>query len=92
MALRQESANSSAETIGIKAIGFLAASEDDLARFMSLSGIGPGDLRDRAGDPDFLASVLDHLLSDDALLSAFCEAESLAPKAVHLARRMLAGG
>jgi hypothetical protein len=91
MALRQSTPSASAETIGIKAVGFLAASEDDLLRFVALSGLDPADLRARAGEPDVLVAVLDHLLGDDKLLTAFCEAEGLAPKDVHLARHRLSG-
>lgn len=91
MALRQSSQTASAETIGIKAVGFLAASEDDLLRFVALSGLDPADLRARADEPDVLVAVLDHLLGDDTLLTGFCEAEGLSPKDVHLARHRLSG-
>ena len=92
MALKQTAPTASAETIGIKGLSFLIASEDDFARFMGLSGLDIADMRERAGDPDFLGAVLDHLLSDDALLTAFCEAEGQTPKAVHIARHALGGG
>ncbi len=91
MALRQSASTDSAEAIGIKGLAFLAGSEDELSRFLSLSGLDIGDIRDRAGDPGLLAAVLDHLLSADALLTAFCEAEDLTPKQVHLASHQLGG-
>jgi hypothetical protein len=91
MALKQTASTDSAETIGIKGLAFLAGSEDELSRFLALSGLDIGDIRDRAGDPGFLAAVLDHLLSSDALLTAFCEAEDLTPRQVHLAGHQLGG-
>ena len=81
-----------AETAALKALGFLAESEDALARFLANSGLGPTELQARAGEADLLASVLDFLLADDSLLMGFCEAESLEPKDVHRARAELSGG
>jgi hypothetical protein len=91
MALKQPTPMDSAEAIGIKGLAFLAGAEDELGRFLSLSGLDIGDIRDRAGDPAFLGAVLDHLLSSDATLTAFCEAEALTPKQVHLASHQLSG-
>jgi hypothetical protein len=89
---RQKPASVSAETIGLKGVGFLASSEDDLLRFMGISGVGLDELRERAGEPEVLIAVIDFLLSEDALLTAFCEAESLTPQMVHLAQHRLSGG
>jgi hypothetical protein len=81
-----------AETIALRGLAFLAASPDDLTRFMNASGVDAADLRARAAEPEFLAAILDFLLTDDTLLSAFCESETLEPRAIHLARRELPGG
>ncbi|HEY2071389.1 MAG TPA: DUF3572 domain-containing protein [Rhizomicrobium sp.] len=77
--------------IAIRALAFLAGREDDLLRFMSLSGADPSELRERAGDPAMLGAVLNHLLSDDALLAAFCSEAGLTPQDVHHARYRLVG-
>lgn len=82
----------SAETTALKALGFLAESEDTLARFLTNSGLTVADLRNRAGEPELLVSVLDFLLMDDSLLVAFCEGESLDLKDVYRARTALGGG
>ncbi len=92
MVLKQKSPAASAEMIGIKAIGFLVSSEDDLTRFMGSSGLAPDELRDRAEEPEILVAVLDHILGEDALLTAFCEAEGLTPRMVHIAQHELSGG
>ncbi|MGN6514993.1 MAG: DUF3572 domain-containing protein [Rhizomicrobium sp.] len=60
-------------------------------RFMALSGVGPGDLRARAGEPEFLAAVMDFLLSDEVLLTGFCDDASIDPKALQIARQALPG-
>jgi len=80
-----------AETIALKALAYLANREDALTRFMALSGAGMAELRERAGEPDFLAGVTDFLLGDEELLTGFCEAETLDARSVHMALHVLAG-
>ena len=80
-----------AETLALQALGYLAADEDRLYRFLLSTGLTPQDVRDRVGDPAFLAGVLDHLLTDDALVVAFAEDNALEPEAVMTARRRLPG-
>jgi hypothetical protein len=78
-----------AETLAFKALAWLVNSPDDLGRFLNISGAGTEELRERACDPVFLGAVLDFLLADDSLMTAFCEAESLDHKPVHVARHIL---
>ena len=80
-----------AETLALQALGYLAADEDRLLRFLAVTGLSPQELRERAGDPHFLAGVLDHLLTDDAMIMAFAEENGLEPEAVMAARRRLPG-
>jgi hypothetical protein len=82
---------SDAETLALKALAFLAREADALLRFLTLSGLGIGDLRARAGDPELLAAVIDFLLADDALLTSFAESEGIDSNVVHAARRALPG-
>ncbi len=81
-----------AETLAIKALGYLVDSGPALDRFMAESGADAPYLRERAADPEFLAAVLDFLLTDDSLLGGFCEAEQITPKTLHLVRHALPGG
>ncbi|HEY1838126.1 MAG: DUF3572 domain-containing protein [Rhizomicrobium sp.] len=81
-----------AETLALKALAWLVNSPDDLGRFLNVSGCGTEELRRRASDPVFLAAVLAFLLSEDGLLGAFCEAESVDHKHVHMAAHVLEGG
>ena len=80
-----------AETLALKALAFLAHSEEDLDRFVTLSGVTPADLRSRADDPEILAAVLDFVLADDARITDFCEAAEIDPRELHAARRALPG-
>jgi hypothetical protein len=82
---------SSAETLALKGLAFLAGDGETLERFLEISGLNPDGLRERAGDPLLLAAVLDFVLGDDKLLLAFAEEEAVDPKVVHAARRALPG-
>ena len=81
-----------AEILALKGLAFLANAPDSLDRFLALTGITGTELRDRAEEPEFLAALMDFVLSDEPLLTAFCEAESLNAKTVHMARHALPGG
>ncbi len=80
-----------AQTIALKALGFIANSEGALDRLMELSGLDRLTLRERAGEPEVLASLLDFLLMDEGLLVEFCQDEALDPKDIHMARHLLGG-
>jgi len=81
-----------AETLAVRALGWMAADGELTARFLSLSGAGPAELRARAGDPDLLGFVLDFLLAEETVLLSFCEAEQVRPEHVTRARAALPGG
>ena len=78
-----------AEILAIHALNHLAGDPEALSRFLALAGIGPATLREAAADPGFLAGVLDHMLSDEALLTAFAAAQGIPPESVAAARRAL---
>ena len=80
-----------AQTMALKALGFVAVSEGALDRLMELSGLDRNTLRERAGEPEVLVSLLDFLLADEGLLVDFCHGESIDPKEVHMARHVLGG-
>jgi hypothetical protein len=82
----------SAETIALQALGWLAASDDLLPVFLGATGACEADLRARAAEPEFLGSVLDFLMMDDAWVVAFCEGQGLAFDAPMMARAALPGG
>ena len=82
----------SAETIGLQALAWLAGQDELLPVFLGATGAGEDDLRQRAGDLDFLGSVLDFLLMDDAWIVEFCDTQGLAYDRVMQARAALPGG
>jgi hypothetical protein len=82
----------SAETIALQALAWLAGNDDLLPVFLGSTGASVGDLAAGAARPEFLGSVLDFLLMDDAWIIAFCDAQGLAYQAPMQARAALPGG
>jgi hypothetical protein len=79
------------ESAAIAALGFLAADEARLRRFLAVCGLGPHNLRQAAADAGFLAAVLDYVASDERLLVAFAANEGLDPALIARARESLGG-
>src|SRR3569832_640649 len=52
-----------AETIAVKALGFVAADPELLLRFLSITGIEANSIRRAAAEPGFLAGVLQFILA-----------------------------
>lgn len=80
-----------AEELAISALAYLAGNPDALGRFLSLSGIGPADLRAAAREPGFLAGVLEFFLADESLLLSFVEEARVRPTMMAAAHHALAG-
>ena len=79
-----------AESLAVEALGFLADDDTRLERFLSLSGLGPENLRAAASAPGFFAAVLDHVAGDETLLLAYAAHGGHAPTEVVRARDVLA--
>jgi hypothetical protein len=77
--------------MAIAALGFLAADHKRLEKFLSVTGLGPQNLRGAAADPGFYGSVLDYLLADEPLLLAFAAEAGLKPEGVARAHQALIG-
>lgn len=82
----------SAETVGLQCLSWLIGNEELLPVFMGTSGVSEEDMRNDAGDPAFLAAVLDFVLLDDAWVMDFCAAQGLPNDAPRAARAALPGG
>jgi len=78
-----------AEIVALQALGFIAGDPERLGAFLAESGIGPQSLRAAAADPQFLASVLDFVLRDDATVKAFAKESELHPTSIAAAREVL---
>jgi len=78
-----------AELLAVDALSFLAGEPEALGRFLALTGIGPGVLREAAADPGFLMGVLDYFLSDEPLLIAYARHAGIPEHELAVARRAL---
>ncbi|MCJ7871906.1 DUF3572 domain-containing protein [Marinovum sp. 2_MG-2023] len=81
-----------AETLALRALSWLVTEDDLVGVFLGSSGMDEKDLRESAGDPEFLGSVLDFILMDDAWIIRFCDGQNLPYDHVRLARAALPGG
>ena len=78
-----------AEIVAIQALSFRAADPERLGLFLAESGIGPETLRTAAADPQFLTSVLDFVMRNDATVKAFAATCELHPTNIAAARQVL---
>jgi hypothetical protein len=78
-----------AEIVAVQALSFIAGDPERLGLFLAESGLGPDTLRTAATEPQFLASVLDFVLRDDATVKAFASASQLHPTNIAAARQVL---
>jgi len=84
-------ARDQAEMLAIQALGFIAADRERLAAFLNVTGLAADAIRIAANEPGFLAGVLDHLLADEALLTAFADDAGVDPGNIAKARRAFGG-
>jgi len=80
-----------AETLALRALGFLAAEPERLEPFLATTGLGPATLRAAASDPGFLSAVLDHIGGSESLLLEFAGNLGVSPETVARARERLSG-
>jgi len=79
-----------AESLSIEGLSFLAQNEDGFLRFLALSGLTVGELRQAAQSKAFLAGVLDYILGNEKTLLAFAAHADVSPDSVGAARSALA--
>ncbi|HVZ53477.1 MAG TPA: DUF3572 domain-containing protein [Pseudolabrys sp.] len=80
-----------AEELAIQALSFIAADGDRLGRFLAVTGIGPGEIRAAAREPGFLTGVLDYLVGDERLVTAFAAESAIDPADIARAHAALGG-
>lgn len=81
-----------AEAVAIAALGFVAADPELLPRFLALTGIEISSIRKAAGEPGFLAGVLQFIAAHEPTLLRFAEETGTPPDAVLKAQRALPQG
>jgi hypothetical protein len=69
-----------AEAVAIQALSFIARDPERLDRFLAVTGIGPAEIRAASREPGFLTGVLEYLISDETLLTAFAADAGLRPE------------
>ena len=81
-----------AETRALGILGWLLGQDELLPVFLGASGVTEADLRHGAGDPVFLAAVVDFLMMDDAWVIACADELGWRPEEVPQVRAGLPGG
>jgi adenine/guanine phosphoribosyltransferase-like PRPP-binding protein len=77
------------EALALSALGWALAEDSRAQRLLALTGLTPGDLRDRLSQPSVLAAILGFLEAHEPDLVACAEALGVAPAALVAARRRL---
>jgi hypothetical protein len=72
-----------------QALAFLATEPSRVARFLTVTGLDPEMVRQRVGDRDFLAGVLQFLREDESLLLVFAAEMAIKPERVAEAQAKL---
>ncbi len=80
-----------AETVALQALAWLVSNDELLPVFLGATGASESDLRARAGEAEFLGSVLEFLTMNDAWVMAFCDAGNMAYEQPMLAAQVLQG-
>ena len=78
-----------ASTLALGALGWTLGDDDRAARLVSLTGLTPGVLRARLGEPAVLAAVLAFLEAHEPDLVACAEATGTTPARLVAARAAL---
>ncbi len=89
---KSASGRKSAETLAAQVFSWATEDADRLNEFMAMTGASPADLVRNITSPAFLGTVLDFLLTDDAMIKDFCDTRGLPYTAPMQARAMLPGG
>jgi hypothetical protein len=77
------------QMIAIKGLQYLAGDEEQLGRFLALTGCDPSDLRDNAGSSEFLTGILEFFMGNEPTLLAFCSRYSINPEDISIAQHVL---
>ena len=78
------------EGLALAALGWVLGDEDCADRLLALTGVSPEELRERIGERDVLATILEFVLSHEPDLLACAEALGVPPRALEKAHLALA--
>jgi hypothetical protein len=88
---RSATVREAAEALAVQALSYIAQDGERLGRFLSLTGLGPAEIRAAAREPGFLAGVLEYLAGDERLLTDFAKEAGHDPATIEAARIALGG-
>lgn len=92
MPLKQASPSAEeAEELAIQVLGWLVQDAEMMRRFLALSGIEPGAIRQAAQEPGFYPGVTGFLMAHEPTLMAFCASADLKPEHVVACHQVLIG-
>src|SRR5688572_21247610 len=80
-----------AEELAIKVLGWLTQDPDMMGRFLALSGIEAGSIRQAAREPGFFAGLTGFLMNHEPTLMTFCEQNAVKAEFVAACHRTLSG-
>ena len=83
--------SSEAEIIALRIVTFIAQRDSLLQQLIVETGVTTSTLSERTNDPDFLAGIVDFLLSNEQLLLEFCRFAEVDPTRLHHIRHKLPG-
>ncbi|MEL6919419.1 MAG: DUF3572 domain-containing protein [Pseudomonadota bacterium] len=86
-----EKATDHDQAIAVAALSWIAADGEQISRFMALTGVEAGQIREAAAEPGFLAGVLEFLLGHEPTLMRFCDENDVAPTVIQRAHQRLSG-
>jgi len=81
-----------AEVRALSVLEWLVSNEELLPVFLGATGASESDLRVRIGESEFLGSVLDFVMMDDAWVIGYCDGQGLPYETLMRARQSLPGG
>jgi len=81
-----------AQIVGMGAMEWLVGNEDLLPVFLGSSGATLEQMKEHAGSPELLASVLEFLMNDDEWVKACCDANEWPHETLMQARLSMPGG
>ncbi|NKB16505.1 MAG: DUF3572 domain-containing protein [Sphingomonadales bacterium] len=90
--MRQSKPSAQAETIALNLLEYIASDGDRLAAFLGTTGFAAGDLRAAAGNPEFLAGVMDYAFGNEPLLVDYASSFRITPEELARAHHQLCGG
>lgn len=80
-----------ASEIAISGLNYIAGDENELSRFVTLTGVELDSIREIAGTNDFMCAVLDYFLGNEPTLLAFSAHSSVEAQDILKAKIALSG-